>query len=124
MAVVALPITVLSRSYVRHHSMTKVSWASVLIDNEQTSADVFIGHPTENEAQAYLLVCLPKQGDYFLRFEYEDYRKADAGEFHRFSRHVWTRKPIGSGVFLKPLPFTHLNEYRLPLNGHLVTIQF
>lgn len=104
--------------------MTQVNWATVEVDGTPVQAEVYIGNPTDNEADAFLLVHLPNAGDYFLSFGNENYRVATNKEYIRLRRHAWTLKPIGYGQFVKPMPFDRLNEFRISSGGHLVAVRF
>ena len=110
--------------YAPTHQMVRVKWASVEVDHRPVSAEAFIGHPTDNEADSFVLVHVPETGDYFLNFGDENYREATSDEYVRISSIVWTLRPIGSGHFIDPLPSEQMNEYRISSKGHLVTVRF
>ena len=107
------------------HWMTQVNWVTVEVDGlEAVQAESYIGNPTDNEADAFLLVHSPDAGDYILSFGNESYRVATSKEYIRLRRHAWTLKPIGDGQFINPMPFERLNEYRISSGGHLVKVRF
>ena len=110
--------------YTPAHWLTPFTGA-VTVDERPVQADLYIGHPTNSEAEAIAFVHVPGVGDYFLDFEQEKYREASSSEFMRFKRGVWTFAPMNEGRFVPPLPFRGINEFRLPpSNGHTVTVQF
>jgi len=104
--------------------MTPVKWATATVDGHPVPAKFYIGDPTDNEAEAFLLADVPGTGGYLLSFGNEKYREISPAEYIRVSRAVWTLKPIESADFFVPLPFERLNEYRIMSRGHLVTIRF
>jgi hypothetical protein len=112
------------RTFERAHLMTQVDWATVEMDDHPVPAEVFIGQPTENQAEAFLLVHIPELDDYFLNFSDENYRIATSKEYIRLRRHVWMRKPISDGQFVEPLTPKHLNEFRISSKGHLLRVRF
>ena len=98
---------------------------TVTVDGHPAQADLYIGYPTNSEAEAIAFVHLPGAGDYFLNFEEEGYREASSKEFIRFQTCVWTFAPMNEGRFSPPLPFRAINEFHLPPSGgHTVTVQF
>jgi hypothetical protein len=110
--------------YAPAHWLTPFAGA-VTVDEHPVEADLYIGHPTNNEAEAIAFVHVSGVGDYFLDFDQEKYREASSKEFIRFKRGVWTLAPMNKGRFVPPLPFREINEFRLPpSNGHTVTVQF
>jgi hypothetical protein len=112
------------RTYSPAHWMTKISWATVSVDDRPVVADIYIGDPRESEAEAIALVHVPGVGDYFLDFGGENYREASNREFARLPGHAWTFKPMDGGQFVTPLPFLALNQCRFASHGHIVTVQF
>jgi hypothetical protein len=111
--------------YVPGHWLTRVSFGTVTVDDHPAQADVYIGHPTQNEAEAIAFVHVPAVGDYFLDFEGEAYREASNHEFVRFNRGVWTFRSMNKGPFGILLPFRKVNELRLSSSkGHTVVVQF
>jgi hypothetical protein len=80
-------------------------FVTVTVDDRPVRADVYIGQPTENQAEAIALVQVPGAGDYFLDFEEERYREASDHEFIRLGNNVWTLKSMRDGRFLALLPF-------------------
>jgi hypothetical protein len=111
--------------YAPAHWMTRVGFATVSLDDRVVSADVYMGHPTYNEAEAYVLVHSSAAGDYFLNFEEEKYRKASTEVFLRTPWGAWTLKPMTHGPWNPPLPFLQINEFRIAASsGRVVKISF
>jgi hypothetical protein len=107
------------------HWLTRVDFGTVTVDDRPLQADVYLGHPTENEADVIAFEHVPRVGDYFLDFEGEGYREASNHEYIRFKRGVWTFRRMNKGPFGALLPFRKVNEFRLPpSNGHTVVAQF
>ena len=99
--------------------------AAVTVDDHPARADIYIGNPTQSEAEAIAFVHVPGVGDYFLDFENEGFREASSREFIRFKRGVWTLVAMNRGRFAAPLPFRRINEFHFQTsNGHTVTVQF
>ena len=98
---------------------------TVTVDERPAHADLYIGNPTDNEAEAIAFVHVSGVGDYFLDFGQEKYREASSHEFVRFKRGVWTFAPMNKGRFVTPLPFRRINEFHIATsNGHTVAVQF
>jgi len=107
------------------HWMHRITWATVTVDNKPSSAEVYLGHPTNNEAEAIALVRIPGVANYFLDFENETYREAPSGGFLHLPNGVWTLKPMRAGQFATLLPFLKTNEFRISRpNGRVVSVQF
>ena len=110
--------------YAPEHWLHAINSAAVRVDGRPVRAEVYIGQPTDNEAQAIALVHVPDVGDYFLDFEEEEYREASSRDFVRMKRGAWTLKSMRDGHFLVPLPFQKLNEFRFSSRGRIVAVQF
>lgn len=123
--VLAAAVSVGWVAYAPEHRLRRVEFATVKVDERPVRSDIYIGHPTENQAEAIALVHVPGMGDWFLDFEEEEYREASNREFIQVGRSIWTRKPMRDGHFLSPLPPQRLNEFRIHAsNGQIVTVQF
>ena len=110
--------------YAPSHWLTTFS-ASVTVDERATESDVYIGNPTDNDAEAIAFVHMSAIGDYFLDFGNETFRETSSREFLRFKRGVWTFAPMNSGHFIAPLPSRKINEFSFRTsNGHIVSVQF
>ena len=112
-------------AYAPQHWLRQVSFAAVTVDNHSVPADVYFGHPTNNQAEAVMLVHVPGTGDYFLDFGSEMYREASNHEFILMGPVAVTFKPMNTGPFRSPLPPQNLDQFRIASsNGHIVTVQF
>lgn len=60
--------------YAPAHWLTPFT-GTVTVDERPTPADLYIGNPTDSEAQAIAFVHVPGVGDYFLNFEAEKYAR-------------------------------------------------
>jgi hypothetical protein len=98
-------------------------FGTVTVDGRPVPADVFIGHPTDNEADAFVLVHL-SGSDYLLNFDDEKFRTVQADEFVRLRWGVVFFKSVDKGSWVSPLPSQNLNEFRIPSGSHVVTVQF
>ena len=93
------------------------------IDGRPVQADVFIGHPTDNEADAFVLVHLSGT-NFLLNFDDEKFRTVQADEFVSLHWCVVFFKPVDKRNWLAPLPSQNLNEFRIPNGDKVVTVQF
>jgi hypothetical protein len=111
--------------YAPAHWMTRVDFATVRLDDRVVSADVYMGHPTNREAEAYVLVHTSAAGDYFLNFEDEGYRQVSGEVLLRTPWGAWTLKSMDHGPWKSPLPFLQMNEFRIAASdGRVVKISF
>lgn len=101
-------------------------FATVAVDDHPVAASVYLGHPTDMEAEAFALVRLEHGGgDYLLDFDSEKVRPANRSEYVRIPGGVWYLRSMQSGVFVEPLPPRQLNQFRLlSRDGHVITVQF
>jgi hypothetical protein len=95
----------------------------VTVDGRPVQADLYIGHPTDNEADAIVLVRL-SGASFLLNFDDDKFRTVQADEFVRLRWGVVFFKPVGQGKWVVPLPSRNLNEFRIPSGDHVVTVQF
>jgi hypothetical protein len=111
--------------YAPAHYMKRVNWLTVKLDDSIVPADAYAGEPTHREAETYVLVHVPKVGNYLLNFEEEKYREVSSREFFRVRPGSWMFKSIVQGQWIKPLPSLKINQYRIAThNGHVVTVSF
>ena len=112
-------------SYPEHWLTHMSKFATVMVDDHPVPAEAYLGHPTDNEAQAFLLVNISGAGDYMFNFEEESYRQVSRSEFVRLLGGVITFKPMSKGRWLAPLPFRNLNEFRVASStGQLIIVRF
>jgi hypothetical protein len=112
--------------YFPEHWFWRVTnFANVTVDDRPVQADVYIGHPTYNEAEAFLLLNIQGVGTFLFNFEEETFRKVSSQDFVRLYWGALTVKPMSNGPWVQPLPFRNLNEFRVvSSNGHNVTVGF
>jgi hypothetical protein len=110
--------------YLPKHWMKQVTdFGSVTVDGRGVQANIYLGHPTTNEAEAFLLVRVPGEGSFLFNFLDEDYREVSSHEFVRLYRGAVTLKPVSTGPWTQPLPFLNVNEFRVrSSNGHTITV--
>ena len=111
--------------YAPAHYLSR-DFATVAVDDHPVAASVYLGHPTDMEAEAFALVRLEHGGgDYLLDFDSEKVRPANGSEYVRIPGGVWYLRSMQSGAFAEPLPSRQLNQFRiLSRDGHIVTVQF
>ncbi len=111
--------------YSPEHYMREVDFATVTVDGQLTPADEYVGHPTYDEAEAFLLVNVKGTGSYLLNFEGDTFREISSREFIRLHGCVLTLRPMSKGQWIAPLPFQNVNEFRVASSkGHLVIVKF
>lgn len=108
------------------HYLSRVEWATVSVDDRAVAASVYLGQPTDMEAEALALVRLENgEGDYLLDFDSEKIRPAKRSEYVRIPGGIWYLRPMQSGTFVEPLPSRQMNQFRLlGHDGRVVTVQF
>ncbi len=112
--------------YGPEHWLRRVTdFAAVTVDDRPVHADAYIGHPTDNEADAIVLVSASGVGNYLFNFGEERFREISSNEFVRLHWGVVVFRPVSKGNWLEPLPFRNLNEFRvISASGHAVTVKF
>jgi hypothetical protein len=112
--------------YAPAHYLRRVAFVTVTIDDQPVAARVYLGHPTDMEAEAFALVRLEHGvSDYLLDFDSGKVRLASRSEYIRFPGGVWYLRSVQLGTFAEPLPPQQLNQFRvLSRDGHVVTVQF
>lgn len=124
---VALPVLAcpgLFLGYAPDHWLRPFDDGSVQIDGRAVRAEFYIGHPTDNEADAFVLVHASGVGNYLLNFDDEDYRESSSREFIRLPFGAWMFRSMRKGPFGAPLPSQKENEFRVSSRGHVVTMDF
>jgi hypothetical protein len=112
-------------AYAPSHWLRDWDCGSVKIDGRPTPASVYIGHPTDSEAEAVILVHVPAAADYFLSFGEEKVRLATEHEYVRVPGGVWSFRSMRTMVFTEPLPFQQINQFRIASpSGGVVSVQF
>jgi hypothetical protein len=112
--------------YAPAHYLRRVDGGSVAVDDQPAAASVYLGHPTDMEAEAFALVRLERGGDgYLLDFDSEKVRLASDLEYVRVPGGVWYLKSMQQGQFADPLPPRQTNQFRVrSRDGHVITVQF
>jgi hypothetical protein len=111
--------------YAPAHYLRRADFGTVTVDDHPAAAYVYLGHPTDMEAEAFALVQIEHGGgDYLLDFGSEKVRPASESEYVRVPGGVWLLRSVQRGTFAEPLPPRQLNQFRLRSpNGHVVTVQ-
>jgi hypothetical protein len=111
--------------YLPEHWLRQVTnFATVTVDGSRVQADIYLGQPTTNEADAFLLVRIPSEGSFLFNLLDEDFREISSREFIRLYRGAVTIKPMSTGPWVQPLPFLNVDEFRVrSSNGHTVIVR-
>ena len=112
--------------YAPAHYLSRVESVTVTVDDHPVTASVYMGQPTDMEAEAFALVRVEQGGeDYLLDFDSGKVRPADGSEYVRILGGVWYLRSMQSGTFAEPLPPRGLNQFRVRSHdGRVVTVQF
>jgi hypothetical protein len=112
--------------YAPAHYLSRIEFAKVSVNDQSVAASVYMGQPTDSEAEALALVRLENgEGDYLLDFGSEKTRPTERSEYIRVPGGVWFLRSMQSGAFAEPLPPRQMNQFRLlGLDGRVVTVQF
>ena len=112
--------------YAPAHYLRRANFGTVTIDDHPAAADVYLGHPTDMEAEAFALVRMEHGGgNYVLNFDSETARPASESEYVRIPGGVWFLRSMQRGTFAEPLPSRQLNQFRVRSgDGHVITVQF
>lgn len=111
--------------YAPAHWLKRWNYGTVAVDGHLTAAAMYIGNPTDSEAEAVVPVHIPSAGDYFLSFGEEKVRIATAHEYVRLPGGVWTFRSMRDMTFAEPLPSQQLNEFRIRSSeGRIISVQF
>jgi hypothetical protein len=115
-----------SVGYAPAHYLRRIDFASVTVDDHSFEASVYLGHPTDMEAEAFALVRLEHAGgNYLLDFDSERVRPANGSEYVHIPGGVWYLRSMQSGTFTEPLPPRQMNQFRvLSRDGRIITVQF
>jgi hypothetical protein len=110
--------------YLPKHWLKQVTdLGRVTVDGRSIQADMYLGHPTTNEAEAFLLVRIPGEGSFLFNFLDEDYREVSSREFVRLYRGAVTFKSMSTGPWARPLPPLKVDEFRVrSASGHTITV--
>jgi hypothetical protein len=124
LTLVAVVFGICVLSYAPAHWLHRIGdFGAVTVDGRPVRADMFIGHPTNNEADAFVLVHL-SGANFLLNFDDDKFRTVQADEFIRLHWGVVFFKSVDKGNWVTPLPSQNLNEFRIPSGDHVVRVQF
>jgi hypothetical protein len=112
--------------YAPAHYLRTADFGIVTVDDHPAAAYVYMGHPTDMEAEAFALVRIQHGGsDYLLNFDSEKVRPASESEYVRIPGGVWFLRSMQCGTFAEPLPPRQLNQFRVrSSDGHVITVRF
>ena len=112
-------------AYAPEHWLKKVDFGNVEVDERPVPALVYIGNPTDMEAEAVALVHVPAMSDYFLNFGEARIRLARQHEYINLPGGIWCFRSMRDMEFIEPLPFLHTNEFRIASpRGEIISVQF
>ncbi|HLJ89750.1 MAG TPA: hypothetical protein VKZ53_23275 [Candidatus Angelobacter sp.] len=112
-------------AYAPAHWMRRVDWGVVKVDDLPVAASIFIGNPTDMEAEAVVFVHLANGEDYFLSFGEEKVRLAAEHEYLCLPGGMWSFRSMRKMMFTEPLPFRRTNEFRIASpKGEVISILF
>lgn len=101
------------------------NFAAVTIDGRSVPAKTYLGNPTMSEAEAFVLVRIPGEGNFLFNFLDEDFREISSNEFSRVYRGAIIVKKMTNGPWMRPLDSVNFNEFRVVSGkGHVVSVQF
>jgi hypothetical protein len=125
MANVALVSLWIGVAYAQAHWLTKSGHCTVRIDGQPENATVYMGSPTDNEAEDVALVDIPGAGDYFLSFGTEKIKPATNREFIHLPGGIWVFKSMRELRFVSPLPFMAADQWRIAApDGRVIEVQW
>ena len=112
--------------YAPAHYLRRANLGTVTVDDHSAAAYIYMGHPTDMEAEAFVFVRIEHGGgDYLLNFDSEKARPASESEYVRIPGGVWFFSQMQCGKFAELLPPRQLNQFRVrSSDGHVITVQF
>jgi hypothetical protein len=112
--------------YAPAHYLRRATFGSVSVDDQPAGAYVYLGHPTDTEAEAFALVQIEKGGgDYLLNFDSGKIRPASESEYVRIPGGVWFFRSMQDGTFAETSPRRHMNQFLIRSGeGHVIAVQF
>jgi hypothetical protein len=110
--------------YLPNYWLRQFNISSVMVDDHPVQAYAYIGKPTDNEADAFLLVKIQGVGSFLFNFDEERFREVSSREFVQLYRGAFTFKPMSNGPWFAPLPSRNVNEFRVvSSNGHTIIVR-
>jgi len=111
--------------YAPAHRLERIDLGEVTVNEHHVPAAVYIGQPTDMEAEAIALVHTSIAGDYFFDFGSEKVRTAGTHEYLRLPGGAWCFRSVRDMKFVEPLPSQRVNEFRVASpNGGILSWQF
>ena len=112
--------------YAPAHYLRRADFGTVTVDDHPAGAYVYLGHPTDMEAEAFALVQIENGGgDYLLNFDSGKVRPARESEYVRIPGGVWFFRSMQRGTFAEPLPPRQMNQFLIRSgDGHVIAVQF
>jgi len=112
--------------YLPSHWMREMSdFATVTVDGRTVPADAYLGNPTTNEADAFLLVRVPGEGNFLFNLLDEDFREISSDDFVRLYRGAIMIRRMSGGPWTRPSPSVKINQFRVvSQKRHTVIVQF
>jgi hypothetical protein len=111
--------------YAPEHWMRRVSnFGTATIDGRRVPAAMYLGNPTTNEAEAFLLVRIPGEGSYLFNFLDEDFRQVSTHELVPLYFGCVIFRSMTKGHWLQGLAPLKVDEFRiLTPTGHSLTVE-
>lgn len=124
--VVATLFVTLLLFFVPEHFLRRVSnFANVTVDGRPESAETYLGNPTRNEAEAYLLMRIPGEGNFLFNFEDGNFREVSSYEFVRIFVGAVMLGRMTNGPWAQPLDDANLNEFQIiSRKRHTIIVRF
>ena len=111
--------------YAPAHWLERIDLGAVTVNEHHVPAMIFVGHPTDMEAEAIVLVHTSAAGDYFFDFDSEKVRTAGTHEYLRLPGGAWCFRSVRDMKFVEPLPSRRVNEFRVASpEGGILSWQF
>ena len=101
------------------------NFATLTINGRRVEAESYLGNPTDNEADAFLLVKMDHRQAYLFAFEDEKYRQVATHEFVRLPWGAFLLSRMSRGPWQEPLPAIGMNEFSIKSSaGQLIVVKF
>ena len=101
------------------------TFGTVTIDDRPVNADLYLGNPTINEADAFLLVRIRGTGSYLFNFLDETYHEVPSKDAIPLHWGAIVIRPMSEGPWVTPLPSKDIDEFRVVLSaGKILKVKF
>jgi len=112
-------------AYAPAHWLSRDDFGSVSVDGHPVPAAVYLGHPTDMEAEDVVLVRLGDGDGYLLDFDSGKVRKVTRSEYVRLPGGAWCLSGMQEGAFHEALRPERLNQFRITSDDNrIVIVQF